>query len=422
MEYLADLHIHSRFARGTSPRINVDGLAVWAKKKGIKLLGTGDFTHPGWLEELKTHLDADGNDSGLYPYKGIYFVLATEVNTVYVKDKKVRKVHHCVLAPSFEVVEQVSDVLSRYGQLDTDGRPTLSMSSPELVEVLRSVSDMIEVYPAHIWTPWFGAFGSKSGFDSMEECYEDQTRYIHAFETGLSSDPPMNWRLSALDRYTVLSGSDAHSLENLGREATVFDLQTPSYRELIEKIRRKETVKTVEFYPEEGKYHYDGHRKCGIVLSPEEAKKLGNICPVCRRPLTLGVLHRVDDLADRPSGYVPENAAPFEHLIPLREIISQVYKTSKTSKKVQKMYDDLVTYFGNEYRVLHAKKDYLLQMVEPNLAEAIIRARSGLVNIRPGYDGVYGEVLVDLQRNGSTEDRRKIRRDNTQTTLYDFRP
>ena len=405
LEYIADLHIHSKYSRATSQRNDLPTLADWAKWKGIDILGTGDFTHPMWLREIKKFLREAGE--GLYrldPNKvgdrvGLrtYFLLSVEVSTVYrTEDGRLRKVHHVILAPNLDVVEDVNRVLSKYGNLNWDGRPQLKISSDRLVDLLTNIDPDLEIFPAHVWTPWFGVFGSKSGFDSLEECYREQLSNIHAIETGLSSDPPMNWRLSVLDKYSIVSFSDAHSPENLGREATVFSLSDePSYYEIIGAIRNKKIVRTIEFYPEEGKYHYDGHRNCNIRLSPRESLRYNNICPVCHKPLTLGVEHRVEELADRPEGYIPSGAAPYEHLIPLREILSQVLKTNKSSKKVMDLYWKLVEYFGSEYKVLTAPYDDLLLAVgDESIAKAIVDAKIGNVTIVPGYDGVYGKILV----------------------------
>lgn len=412
---LSDFHFHSKYSRATSQRNDLKTLSQWAKYKGIHLMGTSDFTHPKWLKELKENLRvAHSDNSGtIYQYNGVRYVFTTEVSTVYMKDK-MRKVHHVIIAPDVETVEQINDILGRHNDLTIDGRPTLSMSCSELVEKITSLSNYIEILPAHAWTPWFGVFGSKSGFDSLEEAYEDMVHKIHALETGLSSDPQMNWRLSVLDRLTLVSFSDAHSPENLGREMTIFELEEDeiSYSKIIEHIRTKK-VGTVEFYPEEGKYHWDGHRKCNVSLPPSESKKYNNICPVCHKKLTLGVLHRVDDLADRPEGFIPKNAQKTEHLIPLREIIAQALKVDKTSKKVVKEYFDIIRTYGTEWNALHT--DDLSGMPLP-VARAISNVREGKIKIQPGYDGVYGKIIIIEDEDTTNE----IKTHHPQRTLFEF--
>jgi len=304
--------------------------------------------------------------------------------------------HHVLLAPSFEIAEQINDRLARYGNLKEDGRPTLSLSSAALVEELQTISKDIVVVPAHIWTPWFSIFGSKSGVNSVEEAFEDKAGAIFALETGLSSDPMMNWMVSSLDRYSLLSNSDAHSPEKLGREANVFELKELSYAAIINAIRTKKGfVKTYEFYPEEGKYHYDGHRDCNVRWSPWESIRHNNICPVCRKEITIGVLHRVVELADRKKGFKPENLVPFQHIVPLTTIISKVYEKGEGTADVLDMYSKLIRYFGNEFTVFEAPDEQIRLAAPPEMAEAIIMVKKEEVSWLPGYDGVFGKLLLE---------------------------
>ena len=346
MKIIADLHIHSRFSRACSPRIDIESLDRWAKIKGINVLGTGDFTHPEWLKELKEKLTPA--EVGLFRFKksetGVRFVLTAEISCIYSKSGKVRKVHIIIFAPSFDIVDKIIHALDKIGNLKSDGRPILGLDAKELTRIVLEASEDCLVVPAHIWTPWFALFGSKSGFDSVEECFEDYSKYIYAVETGLSSSPSMNWRLSSLDNIALISNSDAHSASKIGREANVFDTEL-SYPAIIEAIKDKDPKRflyTVEFFPEEGRYHYDGHRKCDVCFNPQQSMKSGGICPVCGKPLTIGVLSRVEELADRTIEKKPKNAIPFKSLIPLVEIISECIGVGVQSKAVQLQYDNLV--------------------------------------------------------------------------------
>jgi uncharacterized protein (TIGR00375 family) len=383
----------------------IEDIARFAGIKGLNLVGTGDFTHPGWLRELRETLVQDpatnlhrvaGN-----PQSPVYFVLTTEVNTVFAFENVVRKVHHVILTPTIETALQINDRLSKYGDLASDGRPTLNMSASSLVEEVMEVSSENMVFPAHAWTPWFSIFGAFSGFDRVEDCYQDMTKYIHALETGLSSDPPMNWRLEALDRFSLVSNSDSHSFWpwRIGREANVFELERPSYHEVLDAIRLKDTSRfkfTIETDPAYGKYHWTGHRNCNVALSAREAMKLGNICPVCRRKLTKGVEQRVEELADRPDGFRPGGAIGFMRLLPLSEIIAAVLGVDSPSvQKVWSIYNLLVEKFGDEYAVLiDASKDALGTIVDAKVADAIVQVREGRAMIVPGYDGVYGRLVL----------------------------
>ncbi|MEM4390212.1 MAG: endonuclease Q family protein [Candidatus Micrarchaeia archaeon] len=392
MRLVADLHLHSKYSRATSDRLSLSGMAEAAKAKGIDLLGTGDFTHPKHFDELKHGLRL--HESGFYEHDGTLFVVSGEVSTTWRVGGKPKKVHLILLAPSLEVAAQINDVLAARGDLAADGRPTLEMSAAELVEVVMGIANDCEVIPAHAWTPWFSVFGSRSGFDSLRECFEDETAHIHAIETGLSSDPPMNWRLSALDSMTLVSNSDAHSPEKIGREANVFEFDDLSYRSLLSAIRTKDRRHfraTIEFYPEEGKYHYDGHRSCGVSLHPSSARALGNLCPACHQPLTIGVLHRVEELADRPEGFVPPNAIPFVRRIPLAEILQKVLGDGRKCREVHSL---LLQAFGNELAVLEADRARIAEVAGERVAEAIARAREGRIRVIPGYDGAYGEIEI----------------------------
>jgi len=397
MKIFADLQIHSRFSRATSPSITIQNLEKYARLKGINLLGTGDFTHPKWLAELRNELKEDGSGI-LASSSGFHFVLQGEISNIYTQDGKQRRVHTLLLARNFEIVEQINAALLKKGRLDYDGRPIFGFSCIELAEMMEEIDDDIEIVPAHAWTPWYGIFGSMSGFDSVEECFKEYSHRIHAIETGLSSDPPMNWRLSSLDKYTLVSSSDAHSFWpwRLGRECNVFDIRL-SYDEVLNAIRkRKGFAETIEFWPHEGKYHYSGHRACNVCLSPKEALKLNDICPKCKRKITIGVAERVEMLADRPEGFVPENAVPFRNLIPLSEVIAGTTGEKVESKKVWEEYYKLVNAFGNEFEVLlNTDESNLKKIISEKTAKNIIRNRNQKVPFRPGYDGVYGVPMFD---------------------------
>jgi len=410
MKIIADFHLHSKFSRATSPSMDLDGLDKWAKIKGIKVLGTGDFTHPVWFKTLKEKLIL--SEPGLFRLKDkniaenlpqgfsdneTRFILTSEISCIYSKNQKVRKIHIIVFAPSFEAAEKINIQLGWIGNLKSDGRPILGLDAKELAKIVLDISKDCLVVPAHAWTPWFSVFGSKSGFDSIEECFEEYSKYIYAIETGLSSDPAMNWRLSQLDKIALISNSDSHSPQKIGREANVFDTDL-NYNSIIEAIKQKDPKKflyTVEFFPEEGKYHFDGHRACGVKTSPKESKKYNNICPVCVKPLTIGVLNRVEELADRPEGVKPENAVPFKNLISLDKIIADSLGVSLASKKVQEEYKNLILKAGNEFEILlNSSYNALEEITFPEIAEGIIRVREGKVYIDPGYDGVYGKISI----------------------------
>lgn len=403
---VADLHIHSKYSMATSESLDLQSLAKWAKIKGIDILGTGDFTHPKWIAEIKKQCISA--DSGLLEFDGQKFMLSAEISTVYDDKGKTHKVHHVILVPSIEIAEQIINRLDRLANLASDGRPTLTISSSHLAELIFEVSQKNVLIPAHAWTPWFSVFGSKSGYNTLTDCYEDQTQRIFALETGLSSDPAMNWRVSALDKYALVSNSDSHSAQKIGREANVFDLDQITFDSIMDAIRKKDPAKflcTYEFFPEEGKYHFDGHRNCNVSLSPSESKAQGNICRVCKRPLTIGVMHRVEELADRPEGFIPKGAVPYKHLVPLQEIIAKSLGRGSYTKSVVQEYDSLVRYFGTEFNALFAKPDSLALATHRQIADAIISVRDGRVRVIPGYDGVYGEVEIGPQKGDKAEDR-----------------
>jgi uncharacterized protein (TIGR00375 family) len=401
MEIISDLHLHSRFSRATSKDINIDNLVKYARIKGLGMLGTGDFTHPLWVKELKEKLNEDG--SGILKTSDEFpFVLQTEISNIYTQDGKGRRVHNIILAPNLEVVEQINAELLKKGRLDYDGRPIFGFSCIELIDMMLDISRDIEVIPAHIWTPWFSIFGSKSGFDSVEECFGDRSKHIHALETGLSSDPAMNWRLSGLDKYTLISNSDSHSFWpwRIGREANVFDMDKLEYPELIRILREKDSGKflyTIEVDPSYGKYHLDGHRDCGISMEPKDSIKVNDICPVCKKSLTIGVLHRVEELADRKEGFVPKEPISYKSLIPLSEVISSVVGVDQLySKKIWGIYNRLIEAFGSEFSVLlKTTKSGLEKVVNEKLTNAILKVREGRLNIKPGFDGVYGKAVFD---------------------------
>jgi uncharacterized protein (TIGR00375 family) len=414
MRFVADLHIHSKFSRATSRDMVFDTLAYWARAKGIRLLATGDFTHPEWLFLMKEKLKPSGNGffefrSGAQPpespyFKGlpfspkdVSFILSTELSFIYSKGGKVRKIHVMLLAPDFESVERINGRLSGIGNLRSDGRPILGLDVRLFARMVAETCPRCVIIPSHIWTPWFSLFGANSGFDAIEECFEEMTPSIFALETGLSSDPPMNWRLSALDRFALVSNSDAHSPSKIGREANIFDTEF-SYRGLMDALRTRDPAKflhTVEFFPEEGKYHYDGHRKCGVVLSPRESLKTKDICPKCGKRLTIGVLHRVEELADRETGDDVPGRIPYKNLIPLNEVIAEALGKTSESQGVWDLYFKLVREFGDEFTVLaEASTADLARAGSEKVGLGIDRMRRGLVRIVPGHDGEYGLIRL----------------------------
>ncbi len=396
MQVIADFHIHGRHSQATSKDLTIDNLEKYARMKGVNLLGTGDFTHPKWIKHLKENLTEDG--TGILRTKTNFpFILQTEISLIYSQDGKGRRVHNLVLAKNFEVVEQITEALLKIGRVDYDGRPIFGMSCIDFVELLKAIDKDIEVIPAHAWTPWFSVFGSKSGFDSLKECYGDQTKHIHAIETGLSSDPAMNWRVSALDKITLLSNSDLHSFWpwRMGREANVFEMKEITYDNILNIIKtRKGFKETIEVDPAYGKYHYDGHRKCNVCLKPSETMKLNGVCPVCKKALTIGVEYRVEQLADRPIGFKPRNAVPYRSFLPLSDIISSIVGRAVSTKTVWEEYNKLILSFNNEFNILMSiSREELSKVTSQEIANAIVDYREGKIEISPGFDGEYGVPL-----------------------------
>ena len=399
MKFIGDFHIHSKYSRATSPLMDLNNLDMWAAIKGIKVLGTGDFTHPRWIESIKKELSPV--ERGLFKIVGkdspTRFILTSEISCIYSKGGKVRKVHVIIFAPSISAVEKINYELKKIGNLHSDGRPILGLDAKELAKIVLAADEDCLIVPAHIWTPWFSVFGSKSGFDSLDECFEEFTKHIYAVETGLSSDPAMNWRLSKLDKVNLISNSDAHSLPKIGREANVFNTEL-SYSGIASALKGRHKDKflyTIEFFPEEGKYHYDGHRTCNLSLSPTQSKKYNNICPKCKKPLVIGVLNRVEELADRAEGFIPKGAVPFKSLIPLNEVIAESIGASVLSKEVAKHYNNLIKNLGNEFRILlESTKEEIAAVSLPEIAKGVINMRENKVSIEPGYDGVYGKIKI----------------------------
>lgn len=407
MKFIADLHVHSRYSMATSSDMTPEEIWRWSQLKGITAVGTGDFTHPQWLGELRDKLEPLGN--GLFRLReecrrgsvpdsckaSVHFLLSAEISCVYSKYGRTRKVHALVLVPDFEDADRINAALSLRGNLASDGRPVLGMDVADLARVVHDCSPRGLFIPAHAWTPHFSVFGAASGFDSIEECFDGIAGEIPAIETGLSSDPPMNWRISSLDAVTLLSNSDAHSPSKLGREATIFDT-TVSFEAIARAIRTKQgLLGTIEFFPEEGKYHLDGHRGCRVRLSPDETVRQHYLCPVCGKKVTVGVMHRIEALADRPPGHRPADAPAFHSLIPLQELIAEVVRAGVNTKAVAREYHRIVSSLGNELTVLmDAPMAAIETAASPRLAEAVARVRAGRVSISPGFDGEYGKVHV----------------------------
>ncbi|HHV62792.1 MAG TPA: UvrD-helicase domain-containing protein [Firmicutes bacterium] len=433
MRFIADLHIHSRYSRATSGDCTPEELHRWAACKGLSLVGTGDFTHPAWREELRQKLEPAGEAYGIYRLKDEFrksasrraaaegipwldtprvgFIIAGEISTIYKKAGAVRKIHHLILLPSLEAADELSRRLEQVGNIHSDGRPILGLDSRVLLEItLEACPDALFI-PAHIWTPHFSLFGANSGFDAIEECFDDLTGHIYAVETGLSSDPPMNWRLSALDRFALVSNSDAHSPANLAREANIFDTEL-SFDAIRKALRDRDPARfigTLEFFPEEGKYHYDGHRACGVRWKPSETRAAGGVCPVCGRKVTVGVLHRVEELADRPEGAKPPAARHFESLVPLAQVIASALGVGESSRQVREQYTALIRALGPELAVLRESSlEDVRSAASPAagaaIAEAIRRVRAGEIEIKPGFDGEYGSIVVMRD-----EDRKRLR-------------
>ena len=411
MELIVDLHIHSHYSRATSPEMNIAALYRWGKMKGINIIGTGDFTHPKWFLELSEKLEPA--EKGLYRLKDEYakvedaklssnfkkklirFILTVEISNIYSKGEKVRRVHNLIIVDSFEAASSINEKLTRIGNLHSDGRPILGLDSKELLKITIEGEKNLFV-PAHIWTPWFSIFGSKSGFDSIEEAFEELSNHIYAIESGLSSDPFMNWRLKQLDGRTIISNSDAHSPGKLGREANLLNCEL-NYESIISAIKKGDErfLGTIEFFPEEGKYHFDGHAKCDVSLTPTESKKLKDICPKCGRSLVVGVMHRVEDLADRVESYKPKNHKSVEYIVPLQEIVAETFEMRPQSKKVKDEYQKLLFEFDDEFSFLRKITSSDIKATgRADLSFAIEKMRKGDIYIKPGYDGIYGVVKI----------------------------
>lgn len=395
----ADLHIHSRFSRACSKDITFENLVKWAKIKGLNLFGTGDFTHPLWFKEIQEKLT---EKNGFYYYKDFPFIITGEIALVYSKKSEGnprlgRRIHLVLLIPNIRIAEEVNRYFDKKGRRDYDGRPIFSIDGEEFVREMMKISKEIEIIPAHIWTPWFGVFGSESGFDSLKDCFGKEVGNIHAIETGMSSDPEMNWRIRELEDKAIVSFSDSHSFWpfRLGREATIFR-KADSYKDIIEQIRNKTFIGTIETEPAYGKYHYDGHRNCNFSCSPEETKKLNGICPICGKPLTIGVDNRVEQLARNPKGYRIGNAKPYFKILPLQEIIALAIGTSVNSKKAWVIYYFLIENFENEFNILLnvSKEKFLAKKFDEKLIGLILRNREGKIKVIPGYDGEYGKASI----------------------------
>lgn len=402
MKYYTDLHIHSKYSRACSPLLTPENIAIWCDKKGIGIVGTGDFTHPKWLTELTEALEEA--EEGLYRIKdhktNVRFVYTAEVASIYKQGDKVRRVHNLIFAPNRESAEKLNIALKEWGaNLSSDGRPIMGIHCDELVKMAKEVDTRMVIVPAHAWTPHFGVFGSLSGFNSLEEAYGDQAKHIFAIETGLSSDPIMNWQVEALDNITLLSNSDPHSLHRLGREANCLEIEPSklSFNEVIRVIKDKnpkEFLYTVEFFPEEGRYHADGHDDCNFSCNPEETTRLGGMCPKCGKKLLRGVQSRVADLGSRERGFKPQNAIPFFSTIPLEEVIAESFDMGVGSKKVQSKYEAILEHAKEFEVLLDLSGDKLKEICGPEIATSIIRVRNGEVHVKPGFDGRYGEVHI----------------------------
>ena len=413
--FFADLHIHSRFSQACSRNLTFPNLVKWARIKGINLLGTGDFTHPLWFKEI---CELEDNGKGVYYYKDengkFPFIITGEISLIYSQGGKGRRIHLVILVPSLVIAEEIHKYLDARGRRDYDGRPIFNISGEEFVKQMKEISSDIEIIPAHIWTPWFSVFGSKSGFDSLKECFGEQVNEIYAIETGMSSDPLMNWRIKELEDKAIVSFSDSHSFWpfRLGREATIFK-KTNSYIELVRQIRENDFFGTIETDPAYGKYHWDGHRACDFSCSPKESRELGGICPKCGKLLTIGVEYRVEELATNPQGFKLENGKPFYKLLPLHELISLNVGVSMNSKRVWGIYNSMIEKFDNEFNILLKvpREELIKEGVDAKLVGLIIKNRSGNIKIKPGFDGVYGVAEIGDVKRGVNQDQEASERD-----------
>lgn len=407
MKIYADLHLHSKYSRACSKNLDLENLNYYAKLKGLNLLITGDFTHPLWFKEISQKLE-EAQD-GVYKLKnssdGTYFLLGGEISSIFSRKGEVKRIHYLVILPRFDLVLKFNKKLSLYSNLASDGRPILGLDVVDVMKILFEIYDKAIFIPAHIWTPWFSLYGSMSGFDSIYEAFGDYVKYISAVETGLSSDPNMNWRIPELDNISIVSFSDAHSPQphRIGREVTLFKLKNLSYQNLYQALKQPDEdnkiLMTIEFFPEEGKYHYDGHRFCKIRFSPEESKKNNYLCPICGKKLTIGVMSRVDFLAKRPNNFIDTKRPIFKRTPPLTEILAQIYNTEPTTKKVFEKYLEIINKFGNELNILSG--DYDKEKMTgyfPELAQALKKIDQGDVILEPGYDGEYGKVIIKIDQ------------------------
>jgi len=420
MRIIADLQIHSKYSRACSQDLTPGNIGKWADKKGINIIGTGDFTHPSWLKELKAALVE--TKPGLFQLKdksaNVYFLLSAEISSIYKQGDKVRRIHNLIWAPNFEAVDRIILGLEKAGaNLKSDGRPITGIKCPEFVKIVLEADSRNVVVPAHAWTPHFGLFGSLSGFDSIKEAFGDQSKHIYAIETGLSSDPKMNWQISALDNVSLVSNSDAHSLRKLGREANVFEIPESelSFSALQECIALKDPKKflyTIEFFPEEGKYHLDGHADCNFSCLPQDTKKYKEICPKCGKKLLVGVLNRVAQLGDREYGFKPKGAIPFKSVIPLEEIIAEVNGTG-VGKKVLEIYERMTAEKPEFEILLDLPKEEIAKISDSMIADAVIRVRVGKVHVEGGYDGVFGKIHIYTD-----EERKKFKQIAKQESLF----
>jgi len=406
--FIADLHIHSKYSRATSINLSFENLVKYAKIKGLDLLGTGDFTHPIWFKEIKEKLV---EKNGLYYYNGFPFIISGEISLIYTQEslldpspnspttlpKRGRRIHLVILVPNLEIAEKINSYFDTKGRRDYDGRPIFKIPGDVFVKDMMKISEDIEIIPAHCMTPWFGIFGSMSGFDSLKECFKDNVDFIHAVESGISADPGMLWRIGEIENKVIVSFSDAHSFWpfRLGREATIFK-KTDSYSEIIRQIRENDFLATIETEPAYGKYHFDGHRNCKFSCGPEKTKELNGICPICKRTLTIGVENRVGQLANYPEGYRAKNAKLYYKILPLHEIIALAFDSAVESKKTWEIYNSLINNFGNEFNILlyASKEEFLGKNVDEKLIELILKNRDGKIKVKPGYDGEYGKAVM----------------------------